>query len=108
MKRVIIESPYSGDVVSNMHYLDACMRDSLERGEAPFASHLIYTKYLDDTKEEERNKGIHAGFAWGSVADFVAVYIDNGISKGMEYGIENAKKNNLKVEYRSIEWQQLI
>lgn len=47
---VIIESPYAGDVDRNLEYLRAAMRDCLKRGEAPFASHALYTQpgVLDD------------------------------------------------------------
>ena len=43
MIKVIIESPYTGDVERNLEYARRCMRDSIKRGEAPFASHLLYT-----------------------------------------------------------------
>ena len=41
MQRVIIESPYAGEIDKNTAYARRCMRDSLDRGEAPFASHLL-------------------------------------------------------------------
>jgi hypothetical protein len=105
MKKVLIESPYAGDVERNEKYALACMRDCFERGEAPFASHLLYTQpgVLDDTLHHERTLGIDAGFVWGANADLSAVYTDLGISKGMEYGIKNAEKAGRKIEYRSIE-----
>ena len=48
---VLLESPYAGDIEANLSYARACMRDCFERGEAPFASHLLYTQMgvLDDT-----------------------------------------------------------
>lgn len=52
MRRVIVESPYAGDIERNMRYLRACLADCLRRGEAPFASHAIYTQpgVLDDSE----------------------------------------------------------
>ena len=44
MRRVIIESPYAGFVKRNEDYARECLRDSLMRGEAPIASHLLYTQ----------------------------------------------------------------
>lgn len=68
MKRVIIESPFSArsglkDVNLNVEYARACVRDSVLRGEAPIASHLLFTQpgILDDAKPEERQLGIDAG-----------------------------------------------
>lgn len=42
---VIVESPYAGDVERNTAYARAAVRDCLMRGEAPFASHLLYMAY---------------------------------------------------------------
>ena len=104
MKRVIVESPYAGDIERNIRYARLCMRDCLLRGEAPFASHLLYTQesVLDDTIPEERKLGIFAGFAWGSVAETVVVYMDYGISNGMLEGILKARADGRPIEYRQL------
>lgn len=102
MLRVIVESPYAGDVERNLHYAQKCLLDSLKRGEAPFASHLLYTQVLNDKNPFERRAGMEAGFAWGKVAEMVAVYEDYGISKGMEQGILAAKDAGLTIVYRKI------
>ncbi len=104
MIRVVIESPYAGDVATNLEYLRAAMRDCLLRGEAPYASHGLYTQpgVLDDTIPDERDHGIHAGFAWRECADKTVVYTDRGITKGMYYGIAHAKERNHPVEYRTL------
>jgi len=103
MRCVIIESPYAGDIEKNLKYLRACMRDCLLRGEAPYASHGLYTQegVLRDEVPEERKHGIEAGFAWRSIANATVVYVDLGIIKGMEYGIEHAKTRHI-VEYRTL------
>jgi hypothetical protein len=105
MRLVILESPFAGDEQANIDYARLCVRDSLMRGEAPIASHLLYTQptILDDSVQEERQHGIDAGLAWGKVADATVVYTDRGISRGMEYGIAAAKEAGRTVEYRSIE-----
>lgn len=104
MKRVILESPYAGDVVRNINYARMCVKDSLQRGEAPIASHLLYTQegILDDTIENERIQGINAGLKWKEVADLQVFYIDYGISKGMQYGMDYAKEHNIPFETRKI------
>jgi hypothetical protein len=100
MIRVNIESPYAGDVAANTAYALGCMRDSLARGEAPFAMHLLYTQVLDDTVPEERAKGIAAGLAWASAAELCAVYTDRGISAGMRQGILAAQCRGIRITYR--------
>jgi hypothetical protein len=105
LKLVILESPYAGDIEANVEYARACVRDSLSRGEAPIASHLLYTQpgILRDDVAEERRWGIDAGLAWKAVAHGSVVYIDRGITRGMEYGIAAAKASGLPVEYRRLE-----
>lgn len=104
MRRVILESPYAGDIEANVDYARRCVRDSLLRGEAPIASHLLYTQpgVLRDEHPEERMHGINAGLAWRAVAEATVVYVDRGISKGMQYGIETATAAGLPIEYRSL------
>lgn len=108
MKKVIIESPLKGDTELNKRYAKACILDSLKRGEAPFASHLLYDQagILDDSVPAERELGIQAGFVWGTMADLSAFYVDYGMSSGMIRGLENALKENIPVEIRRLgpEW----
>ncbi len=105
MRRVIIESPYAGEVEENIKYVRACLRDCLLRGEAPFASHALYTLpgVLDDKSPAERKLGMRAGFTWIGVAELTAVYIDRGISTGMAQGILKACAEGREVEFRSLE-----
>lgn len=96
MRRVIIESPYMGNednsTEKHLRYLRACLRDSLLRGEAPFASHSIYTQpgVLDDNIPAEREHGIQAGFAFRSACDATIIYGDLGTRRGMIYGVNHA------------------
>ena len=100
---VVIESPYAGNVVRNERYAKMCMKDSLDRGEAPFISHLLYTMVLDDTIPEERKIGMEAGFEYVRRSDYSAVYIDYGISSGMIEGIKIAKELGHRIEYRKLD-----
>ncbi|QQS21750.1 hypothetical protein IPM09_04500 [Candidatus Saccharibacteria bacterium] len=104
---VLLESPFAADTEeglrANHDYAMAAMRDALMRHhEAPFASHLLYTQMLDDTVPIERHIGIEAGLAIGMFAERTVVYMDRGISRGMRYGIDNAKKAGRPIVYRSL------
>lgn len=46
--------------------------------------------------------GIDAGLAWKQVAQGSVVYVDFGITRGMQYGIDAARNAGLNVEYRYI------
>lgn len=91
-----------GNVKGNVSYAKKCMYDSLMRGESPFASHLLYTQVLDDMIPEERTMGMQRAFEWYRCADLMAVYLDNGVSSGMQRGMEIAEKYRIKIEYRSL------
>lgn len=104
MKRVIIESPYAGDVEANVAYARSAMRDSLNRGEAPIASHLLYTQpgILRDDMPDERQHGIDAGLAWRAVAELAVFYVDRGWSSGMLAAREIYERERFPFEERSI------
>ena len=107
MRRVIVETPYAGDIQRNLQYLRACMRDCLKRDEAPFASHGLYTQpgVLDDADEDERWLGINAGFTWREVAEVTVVYTDLGISRGMQMGIEHAAGKPIEFRVLGAGWE---
>lgn len=101
--RVIVESPFAGGF-ANVRYARECVRDCIDRGESPFASHLLYTQkgLLDDSIVEERRAGIAAALGWLEVADYVAVYMDLGVTKGMVAGIVHATKIGKPIKLRWI------
>lgn len=100
--RVLIESPYAGNVVRNRRYARAAMRDSLYRGEFPFLSHLLYTQVLNDMDPDERALGIAAELNWGRLADATVIYVDLGISSGMQRGIHEANERGRPVAVRRL------
>jgi len=103
MKFVVIESPFGGpDRERNIEYARACLKDSLDRGEAPFASHLLYTQVLDDDDPRQRDRGIRAGFEVAYNADLTAIYTDLGMTDGMHEGHNNALLEMRPIEYRSL------
>lgn len=104
MKLTIIESPYAGNIERNVAYARAAVRDSVFRGEAPMASHLLFTQegILRDEIPEERAMGIAAGVAWREVCDQAAFYVDHGWSGGMLAARELYVKEGVPFEERRI------
>lgn len=109
MKLVVLESPFAGSethsVKQHVDYARRAMRDSILRGEAPIASHLLYTQpgILDDTVPDERATGIEAGLLWAAHAEEAVFYVDCGWSRGMRAALERHKAEGRKVTYRWIE-----
>ena len=110
MLRVVIESPYAGNIERNLRYLRACMHDCLQRGESPYASHGLYPQpgVLSDEDPVERDWGIQAGFAWRDSAEKTVVYGDLGTSTGMKYGVADAEKKKRPIEHRFLgaNWEE--
>jgi hypothetical protein len=116
MRLVIVESPYAGDVETNVMYARACMLNSLLKGEAPFLEHLLYTQVLDDTVPAERAMGIAAGLAWrkartclyrhdmGTILEPVlpAFYVDLGWSPAMLAARAWYERERIAFEERTI------
>lgn len=106
MQLIIIESPFHAPTESlferNLIYLDMCIRDSILRGEAPFASHKLYPGALREEEPAERDLGIRCGYEWWRAASLIAFYLDLGASKGMMRAQGRARTMNIKTENRRI------
>lgn len=104
MRLVVVETPFAGDVELHLKYLRACLRNCLLNGEAPFASHGLYTQpgVLDDDVLGDRQLGMEAGFAWRRVADATVVYTDLGVTPGMQAGMNHAKDVGCPIWMRSL------
>lgn len=114
MKRVVIESPYKGNIPVNETYGELCMHDCLvNHNEAPYASHLLYTRtwVLRDEIPEDRKLGIEAGFYWRDVAEKTVFYIDLGLTEGMDLGIKDCEEKNKQYELRALPdelWERFV
>ena len=114
MRLVIVESPFAArkpdgswdpaGVEEYLRYVRAAMHDCLLKGEAPYASHALYTQpgVLDDQVPAERELGINGGFAWNTRAECSIFFVDRGISSGMKQGIKNAIECGRPIEVRSL------
>jgi hypothetical protein len=88
----------------NRAYALACMRDCLERGEAPYASHLLFDHpgLLDDANPQHRKLGMEAGFCWGRVGACRVFYLDLGMSSGMRDGLSEAVRLKQQIRVRTL------
>lgn len=104
-KPVILESPYRGDIERNLTYARRAMADCISRGEAPFASHLLYPHpdVLDDSDPVERRLGIMFGYLWGRTAQKAVFYTDLGWSAGMLEAVEHYGTLRLPLEARALD-----
>lgn len=84
----------------NLEYARDCTKDSLRRGEAPFAMHLLYTQVLNDLDKADRALGITCGLEWSKHADLIVFYIDHGFSSGMQLAHDMALRRGQQIETR--------
>ena len=65
MKRplIFICSPYRGDVEANVQKARSYCRFAIRRGCIPFAPHLFFTQFLDDSIACEREDGMTMGLS---------------------------------------------
>lgn len=105
----------------HLRYLKALARHAFELGFAPFASHALYTQWLDDHDPAERKLGMEAGFAIADALDYnalrrghseaggtlvVLVGMDLGLSSGMECGVKLHRQRGRDVRevYLGMDW----
>jgi hypothetical protein len=103
MSRVILESPFAGDIPRNTEYAARCVVDlMMHHHKAPMASHLLYTRVLNDHVPEERQIGIDAGLAYGAHANESVIAVDRGVSRGMVYGVQRAEQDGRALSFHTL------
>lgn len=109
---VFVESPYSGDIPANTAYARKCVVDSLKRGEAPVALHLLYTalpdgEFVSDSTPIEgmpgREKCLERCRAMRNKCDLVVFYVDKGWSHGMKQALEEVIADSRPYIFRSLD-----
>ncbi len=90
-KRVFICSRYIGDIEHNIEVALALCRVAVEAGHAPFAPHLLYTRFLEEDDPAQRELGISLGLRFMEACDEVWVYAAEGVSDGMRREMEHAR-----------------
>lgn len=113
MPRVFLCSPFTAStkqgIAENIVFARKCMADCLKKGEAPFASHLLYTQpgVLNDHIPTEREAGMAAGNRFLHVCDRVVAYIDRGVSNGMRRKLRLGLETATPIEFRRLDGKRL-
>lgn len=98
---VVIESPWLGGTTWAVLYARLALEDALRAGSIPFASHLLYTQALKDADPTDRELGLQVGWVPYSLGAMAQVYVDFGITLGMQRGIIRARRIGCEVVYRA-------
>lgn len=116
---VFVESPYSGDIDRNIRYLKLCKYDCWARGEMPCSSHDDMTQhpvkldfYASDYEKKwdiyTREGAINGAHSLRILCSKTVFYVDLGFSDGMKSAIEYCRKNNITVEMRKLNYDNVL
>lgn len=94
---VFICSPYAGNIPENTRKACRYCRFAVERNRIPFAPHLLFPQFLDESYPEQRTLGIQMGLAF--LEKCREVWVFGNITTGMRMEIERAGKRRIPVRY---------
>ena len=98
---IFICSPYRGDVEANKENARRYCRLAFQQGDRmsapiiPFAPHLLFTQFLDDSKAIERDAGLCLGLDMLARCDQLWVF--GKPTQGMTLEIQEAKRLHIPV-----------
>lgn len=98
MKRIFVCSPFGGKAENLKKAREYCARVR-EAGHAPFAPHLLYPQFLDESDPAERVHAIEMGLAFLLACDEVWIF-ESEVTPGMETEIACAQANGIPVILR--------
>lgn len=93
-KLIFVCSKLRGNFNRNRKIAEYLCRIVTLLGQIPIAPHVYFTRFLDDSDEDERALGIESGMELLRHCDEVWVFDFDGISEGMKMEIEYAQKHN--------------
>jgi len=98
-KIIFVSSRLRGDIENNIKLAECLCRIVVLRGYVPIAPHIIFTRFLDDTKPGERELGISCGLELLKLCDELWCFDFSGISEGMHLEIDEAKRLGIKIRH---------
>lgn len=105
MKKVYICSPLRGDIENNIKKANKYAKLVFSKGYLPLAPHAIFTQFLDDEIETERQAGLKMGLLILEVCDELWVF-GKYFSEGMKIEIQRAEALGLKVRYQNLNLEE--
>ena len=103
---VFICSPFAGDIENNVKAARRYCRFAVETGFIPFAPHLLFPQFSDDTDPKERELGLFFGIALMSKCAEVWVFGET-VSVGMAKEIEKAEKRGMRIRWFNSKYEEV-
>ncbi len=95
---IYICSPFSGKVKKNKRKARKYCRFALEQHSIPFAPHLLFPQFMDDSSPEERQLAMFMNMIMLGHCEELWVFGDR-ISAGMKQEIRKAERKHMKIRY---------
>ena len=95
---VYICSPFSGKVRKNKKKARKYCRFALEQHTIPFAPHLLFPQFMDDSSPEERQLAMFMNMIMLGHCEELWVFGER-ISAGMKQEIRKAERKHMKIRY---------
>lgn len=106
MKKILVCSPYRGDIEKNTKRAAQAARILCECGCMPIVPHLYFPNFLSEEDPHERIRGIELGVELMKECHKIWL-IGLEITNGMEFELEAAKELNIPVEIYDEELRQV-
>lgn len=106
MPKVFICSPYKDDPYKNTIMAKKYCRFATLNGYIPFAPHLFFPRFLDESCEYERLLGIKMGKVFLDDCRELWVFGDK-ITEGMQYEIDRAKHRKITIRYFTTDMEEI-
>lgn len=106
MDLVYLSSPYRGDTETNEANARKYCKQIAKQVAIPIAPHFIFTQFLDDNNEQERNLGIQMGLELLKYCDEMWV-VSNTLTEGMKLEIKQAQEIVLKIRFFNQEMEEI-
>ncbi len=95
---VYICSPFSGKVKKNKRKARRYCRFALEQHTIPFAPHLLFPQFMDDSSLEERQLAMFMNIIMLGHCEELWVFGER-ISAGMKQEIRKAERKHMRIRY---------
>ena len=110
---VFICSPYAGDISGNTAKARRYCKFAVERGAIPFASHLLFPQFMDESNTAERKLGLLFSTIMLGKCDQLWAFVEtfcggDNISTGMKIELAKARKRGIPIRTFSEDCEERI
>lgn len=96
---VFICSPLAGAMEENLRNARRYCRYAIRQGAIPFAPHLFFTQFMDESDPGQRNLGIVCGLAILEKCNEMWVFGEH-LSEGMHRELTHAMRSGMRIRIR--------